>query len=330
MAKGKVLVTGVPGWLGTRFVEMLVKKHREVRCLVLEGSDTGYLKKLGVEIVIGDVTDLSTLKNTTDGINTVFHIAGIIHPSFFGVKSFYKINTVGTRNLLNCAVRSGVKRFVYISSNSPAGCNKSRDVLMTEYMMPKPYMNYGRSKLLAEQIINTANAQGKIETVILRPCWFYGPMQPDRQTKLMKSIRDGKAPLFGDGLNLRSMTYIDNLCEALMLAEEKENAKGETYWIADEKPYTTLEIYRAIADLLGVELKTINIPGFASDIAMLVDKIAQKFGVYQKEIHVAGEMNKNIACSIEKAKKDLGFKPKIDLKEGMRRSIEWAEKNGQL
>lgn len=329
MSKGKLVVTGAPGWLGTRFVEILARGKRDVRCLVLRGLDDSYLRELGAEIVNGDITKPETLKGIVNDVETVFHIAGIVHPKLFGATDFFKINTKGTKNMLNFAIESGVKRFIYISSNSPGGCYKKK-IVMNEYSPVKPYMNYGKSKFLAEVAVNEAFIQGKIETVILRPCWFYGPRQPKRQTKLMRMIRDGKALLFGDGKNLRSMTYIDNLCYALLLVEKNKIASGETYWIADERPYTTLEIYETIAELLGVKLKVRKIPGAFSDIAVLVDKILQKLHIYQKEIHVAGEMNKNIACSIKKAKKDLDYKPKIGLREGMRRSIEWAKEQDLL
>lgn len=330
MPKGKALVTGAPGWLGTRFVEILAGKNRNIRCLVLKGIDGSYLKELGAETVEGDITRPESLKRVADGIETIFHIVGIVHTRFLGVNDFFKINTEGTRNILECAIRAGVKRLVYVSSNSPAGCNYERDVLMNEYTPPRPYMTYGKSKLQAERAVNEAFIKGKLETVILRPCWFYGPRQPARQTRLMRMIRDRNVPLFGDGRNLRSMTYIDSLCDALLLAEEREIAKGETYWIADERPYTTLEIYETIAELLGVELRTRNIPGFFSDIATLADGILQKLHMYQTETHVVGELNKNVACSVEKAKKDLDYKPEISLREGMRRSIEWAKEQGML
>lgn len=324
----KVLVTGAPGWLGTRFVEMLVKKNTEVRCLVLKNVNYSYLEKLGVEIFEGDITKKETIKNSTKDIDSVFHIAGIIHPKIFGVGHFYKINTEGTKNLLEDAIKNEVERFIYISSNSAVGVNYDRNILMNEYTIPKPYMNYGKSKLLAEKAVNEAYIQGKIKTTIIRPCWFYGPGQPERQTRLMKMIKEGKVPLFGDGKNLRSMTYIDNLCEAMILVEKSKITEGETYWIADERPYTTLEIYQTIAELLGVELKVRKIPGIVSKGMRIADSILQKLRIYQQEIHVAGEMTLNIACSIEKAKKDFGYKPKIDLKEGMRRSIEWAKEKG--
>ncbi|MFC2056474.1 hypothetical protein ACFLTO_02760, partial [Chloroflexota bacterium] len=90
-----------------------------------------------------------------------------------------------------------------------------------------------------------------------------------------------------------------------------------------------LDITKA-KQLLGVELKTRNVPGFVSDVATIADWALQKLHMYQIETHVVGELNKNIACSIEKAKKDLGYKPKISLKEGMGRSIEWAKERGLL
>lgn len=330
MTKGKVLVTGAPGWLGNRFVKILRDQGRDVRCLVLKGMDTSHLEKLGAELFEGDITKPETLKDASKGVETVFHIAGLVHVPLTKAGLFDKVNYEGTKNLLDESIKNGAKRFIYISSNSAAGTNESREKLMDEKTKRRPYMKYGRSKVKAEDTVNDASKKGKIETVILRPCWYYGPGQPKRQTKLMHMVNDGKALLFGDGKNLRSMTYIDNLCDAMILAEKTENANGEIYWIADERPYTTIEIYKAIADLLGVELKTRNIPGVAADFAKLSDSILQKFGLYQKEIHVAGEMNKNIACSIEKAKKELGYKPKIGLEEGMRISIEWAKENGQL
>jgi len=330
MTNGKVLVTGAPGWLGTQFVEKLVETNRDVRCLTLPGFDVSCLEKIGVEIVEGDITKPKTLINITNDVETVFHIAGLIHPKLFGVRDLFEINTEGTKNLLDISIKNGVKRFNYISSNSAVGCNELRNVLMNEFTPCNPYMNYGWSKFFAEKIVNTAYVQGKIETVILRPCWYYGPRQPERQTRLMKMIKNGKALLFGNGMNLRSMTYIDNLCDALMLAEKKDNAKGETYWIADEHPYSTFEIYQTIADLLDVPLKIKYIPGIFSDTARFGDAILQKVHIYQIETHIAGEMNKDISCSIEKAKKDLGYCPKIELREGMKRSIDWARTQGWI
>jgi nucleoside-diphosphate-sugar epimerase len=272
------------------------------------------------------VTKKETLKDAFKDINVVFHAAGIIHP--LNVGELYAINTVGTSNMISAALQAGVSRFIYISSNSAAGINKSRDDLMKETDQPRPYLNYGLSKLRAENIIRRSQESGKIETVILRPCWFYGPNQPDRQSRFFKMIQQGNPIVFGNGLNLRSMSYVDNVSLGMALAATRPEAVGQTYWIADARPYTTLEIYQTVAELLEVKnFKPRFVPGLLSEACFLADKILQSFGAYQTEMHVAGEMNKNIACSIEKARKELGYEPFVELREGMRRSIEWCRQN---
>jgi nucleoside-diphosphate-sugar epimerase len=330
----KTLVTGAPGWLGDTLVEALVKGHpdyevktRDVRCLVLKNIDTSKLKKLGVECVEGDIRDPSSLMEVAKGVDTVFHCAGLIHPK--KISDLYDINTRGTENMITAAAYAGVKRFVMVSSNSPAGTNRRRDVLMKESDPVHPYKNYGRSKLLAERVVQRFQKQKKIETVIIRPCWFYGPNQPARQSTFFNMIKKGNPIVFGDGNNLRSMSYVENIVQGLVLAEKTEKANGQIYWIADERPYATNEIYSTIAEILEVkDFKPRHIPAFASTIAEIVDTLLQLAGIYWTEVHVAGEMDKDIACSIDKAKAELGYQPKVALREGMRRSIEWCRKNG--
>ncbi|MFA5935811.1 MAG: NAD-dependent epimerase/dehydratase family protein [Patescibacteria group bacterium] len=335
----RTLVTGAPGWLGTRLVEALTGKTtdfanattigaRPVRVLVLPGFDASPTTALGAEAFEGDIRKPETLTKALEGVDTVFHLAGIIHPQK-KIQEVFDINTEGTRNLLNAAIAAGVQRFIFVSSNSPAGCNKNRNVLLTESDPQNPYKAYGRSKAMAEDLVNKANAEGKIKTTIIRPCWFYGPNQPARQSRFFRMIKSGKPIVFGDGKNLRSMSYVDNTVQGLLRAESSSNAIGQTYWIADARPYETNEIYQTVAELLGVKLTPRFIPGIASDICELVDDALQAVGMYSTDFHVAGEMNKDIACSIEKARREIGYEPTIDLREGMRRSIEWCRSHGQ-
>ncbi len=330
----KVFVTGSPGWLGTRFVELVYKGKKEyqreefnLKCLVLPGIDIKDIDAFGIEKAEGDITRAESLKDLTAGCDVVVHIAGLIHPR--KVKELYRINTEGTKNILNEAISSGVRRFVYISSNSPMGFNTSRDKLFTEEDSPNPYKAYGKSKYLAEQAVKEAENEGKIETVILRPCWFYGPRQPARQTTFFKMIKKGNPIIFGKGKNLRSTSYVDNTVQGIVLAVESEKAVGQLYWIADERPYETIQIYRTVAEILGVKkLKPRKIPAFSSGLFGTIDGMMQFVGMYNQQIHVAGEMAHSIACSIDKAKRELGYKPEIELREGMRRSIEWCRAQG--
>jgi nucleoside-diphosphate-sugar epimerase len=337
-----VLITGVPGWLGSRFVEILLngddgegppRGDWRIRCLTEPGSGlpSPFAHAGKLDVLRADITrDRDALAQACRGVEVVFHIAGIIHPPLTRLRLLYDVNTQGTRNMLAAAVAGGVRRFVYVSSNSPVGCNRSAHELFTEETPYNPYLNYGLSKYHAELAVQDYQRAGALETVVLRPCWFYGPEQPRRQTRFFKMIQKGNPIVFGNGQNLRSMSYVDNTCQALLLAAEKPAAAGKTYWVADRRPYAMLEIYETVADLLNVALKPRYVPGFLSDACETLDRTLQACNLYEMNFHVAGEMNKNIACSVEKAGRELGYDPPIELREGMRRSIEWCRKVGYL
>ncbi len=343
------IVTGAAGWLGRRLTDVLANglsseahpgrfRPRKVRALVLPGEDAGAIRKLGerVEVVVGDLEnpdDCQKLVQEARGA-TLFFAAGVIHPR--RIRELYQVNVQGTRQMLEAAMKSGLKRAVIVSSNSPIGVSTRPDQVFDESSPYHPYMSYGRSKMQMELAVKEVQKKGVIETVIVRPPWFYGPYQPPRQTLFFEMIRDGKAPVVGGGENRRSMAYIDNLCQGLLLAGEVERANGEVYWIADERPYTMNEILDTVERLLENELgipcshRRLRLPGLASQIAWLADKSLQALGLYHQKIHVLSEMNKTIACSVEKAKNELGYRPEVALEEGMRRSLGWCVENGLL
>jgi len=335
----KVLLTGCPGWLGNRLLEVLTKgwegkgpeRNWELRCLVQPELDVSFINRLSkdIEVSYGSLLGKDSLRQACQGVEMVIHLAGLIHPR--KISDLYAVNSRGTSYLLEAAVAAGARRFIYISSNSPAGVNTDRHIPMKESDTPNPWLNYGLSKLRAEHYVNTARQEKKLQTVILRPCWFYGPQQPRRQTRFFHMIKKGNPIIFGDGKNLRSMSYVDNTCQAILLAATTEQADGQTYWVADEKPYPTNEIYATVAALLGVQnFKPMHVPAFASDLCLLADRALQYLGLYEMNIHVAAEMTRDISVSVEKAKTELGYKPKIELKEGMWRSIEWCRAQGML
>jgi nucleoside-diphosphate-sugar epimerase len=333
------VVTGAPGWLGTTLVETLVRgasfraittEPVVVRCIVEPGADASPLAKLGerVEIVRADIREARALDGALRGARHVFHGAAVIHPR--RVADFDAINVAGTRNVLAAAIAGGVERFVLVSSSSPAGPNEMPSRLMTEDDAPRPYMGYGRSKLVAERLVQQAHREGRLDSAIVRPCWFYGPQQPARQTRFFSMIQRGTPVVFGRGDSLRSMSYVDNAVQGLLLAANSDRAAGKTYWIADRRPYPFIEIIHTVARLLGVDVRPRYLPLLGSDLARAADRLLQVGGWYNSYLHVAGELSHSFAVSIDAAARDLGYDPEIDLEEGMRRSIAWCRAQGML
>ena len=319
------LVTGVPGWLGTQLVLHLVEQGRDVRVLSLPGSDMRRIPD-SVRVVEGDVRDPASCGSfVRDGAGgTLFHCAGVIHPGLF-TRPFQAVNVRGTHNLIAAAEREGVGRLVAVSSNSPLGVNPARDHLFDETAPYNPWMGYGKSKMGMEKAVMDAG----IPWSIIRPPWFYGVGQPARQTLFFEMIRKGKGPIVGDGNNRRSMAYVDNIVQGLTLCETTPAAEGEVYWIADARPYTMNEIVDTVESLMRDEFGLdcdggrLRLPGVAAEVAVVCDTALQAVGLYHQKVHVLGEMNKTIACTIDKARTELGYAPEIALEEGMRRSIAW-------
>lgn len=343
MTGSLAIVTGAPGWVGTRLVDALQGQVADarvdaavasrIRCLVHASASPAAVG--GAEIVRGDLTDAATLAPLFSGAEgaTVYHCAGIIHPTR-GTREFYDVNTLGTGHLVRLAERAGVRRFVYLSSNSVVGVSRRADEVFDEETPLHPYMNYGRSKKAAEDLVRAAGGRGAIETAIVRAPWFYGPNQPPRQSEFFRMIRFGRVPLVGDGTNRRSMVYIDNLCQGLLLAGARPEARNRTFWIADERPYPMTEIIGTIADSMeqdfGVPVvrRVVRVPAFASDIAYAADLTLQSCGLYHSKVHVLSEMSRTIACATARAEREIGYRPAVQLREGMRRSLAWMREAG--
>jgi nucleoside-diphosphate-sugar epimerase len=334
-----VVVTGAAGWLGQNLVRALAAQpsRRRIRCLVHEAADASPLELIDprVEVVAGDVRDPAVVDELFEGQRgvSVLHAAAVIHPAQ-RVRELFDVNVGGTQLVLDRARRVGATRFVHVSSNSPFGANASAGERFDEDSPFAPYMAYGRSKLEAEQLVQRSFERGDLATVIVRPPWFYGPYQPERQTQFFAAVRRGRFPLVGPGTQRRSMVYTGNLVQGVLLAEVVEAAAGRAYWIADAEPYALRDVLRTVRDALEAEGLSVSrrrplpIPRFAGVVAEKLDAAAQSTGRYVQALHVLGELKDTIACDISRARTELGYEPSVALLDGMRTSVRWCLARG--
>ncbi len=322
------VVTGASGWFGRALLAALTDSssahhRRSIRALVTSAGAAGELKALaGVEPVIGDVRTSTGLDELFDGLPgdasiDVIHAAGVIHPST--PSDWVEINARGTANVAAKARAAGVRRLVHVSSNSPFGTNPHRDDVFRNDEPYDPYLGYGRSKMLAELRVLDEVANG-LDAVIVRPPWFYGPHQPERQTKFFTMVRKGRFPVVGDGRQRRSMVYVDDLVEGVVRAELVECPAGRGWWVADARPYEVNEIVGAVAEALAaagldVARRQLRVPAFVARGAAAVDGAIQRRHRYVASMHVLGELGATIACDISVAQRELGFQPSVGLRD---------------
>jgi nucleoside-diphosphate-sugar epimerase len=331
-------ITGVPGWLTQALLDDIARcpldRLREIRALVhpalinrLDGLKGALKSTRPVDLAAPD-TIAAQCGGALEGVDVLLHTAAVIHVR--RTADWYRINTEGTLSLARAARASGVRRFVFISSNAAGGRCESETEVLAESGTEHPLSHYGRSKWLAEQGLMEMHAPGSFEVVVLRPSMFYGPPVPDRHIDVYRRILSGRMPLIGDGLYRRSITYIDNLVQATRLALTHPAAAGEAFYVVDERIYTTREIMEAMASALGVPLRVIRLPRAVGPAAYWTDRLLASAGVYWQNLHLVGESHWHVALSCAKLKQRLGWNPGVELEEGMRRAVAWCRERGKL
>lgn len=329
-----LVVTGFPGWLTEGFFSFVQQHHAHqwgaIRCIVHPDVKVDLLPKgrlpANTEIVRANLSDRAAVAKALAGATQVLHAAGILHVR--KTRDWYTVNTDYTKQLIDLSIEAGVRRFVFISSNAAAGRSEKRGELLSEEVPARPLSHYGRSKHLAEQYLKRVD--DKIETVILRPCMFYGPPVPGRHVEIYNRLRSGKMPLVGDGGFDRSVIHIQNLAEMCYLALTSPAAVSQTYYVADDRVYTTKEIVEAMGEALGVKPRYIRLPALVAKLAYRLDMALAAVGIYWQTLHLVGEADWNVGLSCEKAKRELGYTSRFSLADGMREAVEWCRQQQLL
>lgn len=319
--KDVLLITGFPGWLSNRMVDIMIngdhfgknKIKRKIRLLAHRSHNFDIHLPPDFEIIYGDINDKESLDKALQGVKTVYHIAGVIYPK--KIRQFYQVNYEGTRNLIDTCIDKKIRRIIFMSTDSVCGYSPSSRIF-SENEPPTPYKNYGKSKYMAESYIFEKTSAGLIDGTILRGFWFFGSFAPERNLGFFRMFRWKYQPVFGNGRNYRTITHIDNLVSAFIHAEKEPATIGKWYWIGDGSGNLTVnDIYKNIAAALNKSFNPIYIPKFICDGLSLFDSLLSKFNLLNPTIHAAGKFHKNIAAKSDRAANDFGYLPEAGFKQ---------------
>jgi nucleoside-diphosphate-sugar epimerase len=311
----KILVTGATGRVGKHLVDALIKQGNKVRALVKNGT----VENENVEIFYGDILDKESLRKATEGVDVIYHLAAIVD-YLAPRETLFNVNVVGTKNLLEF---KKLKKFIYLSSTAAMG-KKLRDVPANESTPAHPTDFYGQTKLDAEKLVKEAGG------VVIRSADVIGPGFTEGFDYVISGIDSGKMPVIGDGKNFIQWIHIDDLIQALLLA--KENGKpGEIYIVTGKEVRTMNDCMGLLAKYLGVDPPKKHVSKIMAKTMASYKSLKSKL---KKGKPVAlGEyiekMTANRSFDISKAKKDLGFEPKIDYEQSAKEMVEEYRKSHQ-
>ncbi len=326
----KVLVTGGTGFTGKALVRRLLNENHEVIALdYQEGLKTEELRQWGAEVVIGTVTDREVVKRVMQGVDIVHHLAAAFREMDVPNTYYKEVNVEGTKIVLEEAYAEKVKKLIYMSTCGVHGNIDNPPGGEDSPIQPADY--YQQTKYEAEPIVQEYYRKG-LNTVILRPAAIYGPGDPERFFMIFKRVAKGFFPMFGSGKTFYHPLYIDNLIDACMLCMEDGKGEGEAYLIADEEYLEIKEIVKRTAKALDVPVKIPHFPVMPVVIAgHICEKICKPFKItpiiFPRRVDW---FRQNRAFNIDKAKREIGYKPRIGIDEGLKLTGEWYKSEGYL
>lgn len=320
----EVLITGGSGFVGHYLVPALQERGDRVRVLALPDENVSWLEERGVTIHRGDIRHPETLSKPIQGVDCVFHLAalmGVWRPT----ADYYAVNVTGTENVCRAALRAGVRRLVHISSWTVYGMDLDRPATEDQELAPlkEPY---AMTKAEGDKLVRRLIEEEGLPAVVIRPGTIFGPGDRLNFGRIANRIRAGTWITIGSGRNALPFVYVTDVVQGLLLASSQDAARGQAYNITNDRPMTQHEAWRAIAEELGVTPPRMRVPlrllyaaSYAAEVLANVTRAREPI-VTRHGVMLFGGNNLH---SIEKARRDLGYAPRVPLREGVRLAGEW-------
>lgn len=330
-----VLVTGATGFLGKNLVKKLKERGDSVRCLVRKTSDVAPLEKMGVELAEGDITMYESVLDAARGMDTVYHAAALVEVGTAPKSEFYLLNVEGTRNMLKACHMAGIGKLVHVSTQSVTFDFTDRHYATEETPFPLKYKDhYSETKALAEKEVIDAAKKGRVNACAVRPTWVWGPGDTTILPVLAKLARRKQLFLINGGRAEMSTSYVENVCDCLILAAEHDEFCGEAFLVTDDERITAREFIQKLAVAAGFQRPKLSIPyGIAYASAAVAEKLHSLSGSKKPPLmtrYAIALSGRTVTYSCEKAKDKLGYRPAIDIDEGMQRLANWVKEIGGI
>lgn len=314
----KVLITGADGFIGSHLTEMLVAKGYNVKALSQYNSfnNWGWLEiinyKDNIEILSGDIRDPNFCKSITKDIDLVFHLAALIAIPFSYVApdSYVETNIKGTLNICQAAKENGVSRVIHTSTSEVYGTAKY--VPIDEQHPLQPQSPYSATKIAADAMAMSFYNSFDLPITIARPFNTYGPRQSARAIipTIITQIAAGKKEIkLGDISPTRDFNYVEDCCRAFIMLAESEKAIGETINIGSNSEISIGDTLNMIKELMS------------SDITFINDQ--QRNRPEKSEVY-------RLWCDNKKINELVGYKPQINIQDGLKKTIDWITKPENL
>lgn len=325
----KVFVTGGTGFTGAALVERLLDDGHTVSVLDKNpGIALERLKQRGAEIVLGSVTDRDLVRQCSQGAEVVQHLAAAFRELNVPDSVYKDVNVQGTRVVMEEAIKAGARKVVYCSTQGVHGHIETPPGDEQSPIAPADY--YQQTKYEGELVVK--EFEGQIEFTTVRPTAIYGPGDPGRFLMIYKRVKKGMFPMFGKGMTYYHPVYIDNLVDSFVLAMEQGRGSGEAYIIADEEYFPIEELVARVGKAINVDVKIPHFPITPLIIAGHVcEKLCKPFGITPPIFPRRVDWFRQVrAFNIDKAKRELGYVPRIGIDEGLKRTGEWYIAEGYL
>ncbi len=323
----RVLVTGANGFIGSHVCRALLQGGHRVRGLIQPDTPLDNLRGLDLKTRLGDVRDRARLRQACAGQQAVVHLAAI--PSDWAPRRLiHAVNVGGTRNLVGAALDAGCRRLVLMSSLAVHDSTGHRDA-REDTPRDRANLPYADSKRRAEDLVLDPRLQGRLEGVVLRPGLVpFGPRDRLFSLNLCRVIQGGWLPLIRGGRAVVCTGYAENLADGVKRAVEVDQAAYETLVISDEGAPSWAELFEAFARSLGARPRRPSLPW--APVHGLAAALEATWGLARRSQappltrYRVDLMRHDFHFSHQRARRVLGYVPRIDLQEAVARTVRWV------